>query len=217
MKKKAVRIVTLLVVLIMAMQAFAVMAIAAPQIEKVKGKKNGVVEVDFYGDVRYRNLKVTVKDSSGKKYKTRIVERDDDELEFKIVNYKAGKKYSYTISGIRQRGERTYGKVRGVVTIPKAKSTSKSKANVGVRKVEYDAEDKELDIDFNKKVWWENPTIKISDGSKTYSAWITDYDDDDLEVYVRGLKRGRTYTYTISGVCPAGSAKAGKVSGSFVA
>ena len=216
-KRKAARITSILVVLVMALQMFSVMAIAAPTVEKVKGKKNGEVEVDFYGKVSYKNLKVTVKDSNGKKYSVRITERDDDELEFKIKNYKAGKKYTYVISGVRQRGEKKYGKVRGVVTIPKTKTSSNAAAGVKIKKVEYDAEDRELDIDFMKKICWENPSIKITDGTKTYKAWITDYDDDDLEVYVQGLKMGKTYKYTIYGVCARGSAKAGTVKGSFVA
>ena len=62
---------------------------AAPTKEKVKYLGNGKVEVDFRQDVNYKKTKVSVKDTSGNTYKVSIYERDDDELKFRIKNYKA--------------------------------------------------------------------------------------------------------------------------------
>lgn len=104
---------------------------SAPAKEKVKYLGNGKVEVEFWDDVEYRNVKVTVKDTSGKKYKASIYELDDDELKFNIKKYKAGKTYKFTISGVRAEFTSKFGKVKGTVKIKKAskaKNISASKA-----------------------------------------------------------------------------------------
>lgn len=104
---------------------------SAPAKEKVKYLGNGKVEVDFWDDVEYRNVKVTVKDTSGKKYKASIYELDDDELKFNIKKYKSGKTYKFTISGVRAEFTSKFGKVKGTVKIKKAskaKNISASKA-----------------------------------------------------------------------------------------
>lgn len=99
---------------------------AAPTKEKVKYLGNGKVEVDFRQDVNYKKTKVSVKDTSGNTYKVSIYERDDDELKFRIKNYKAGKTYNFTITGIRAEHTSKYGKVTGKVKIPKVDSNAKN-------------------------------------------------------------------------------------------
>ena len=91
---------------------------AAATAKKVEYDGYGEVDVDFVGRVQYRNVKVTVKDSNGKTYKAVITERDSDDLSFRILDYKKGLKYTFTISGIKKRGEASFGKVRGTVKIP---------------------------------------------------------------------------------------------------
>ena len=73
---------------LMIVQLGAMPVLAAPQLQKTKYEKNGKVEVDFKGRVQYKNVKVTVKDSAGKAYSAYITDRDDDELEFVVKNYK---------------------------------------------------------------------------------------------------------------------------------
>lgn len=104
---------------------------SAPAKEKVKYLGSGKVEVDFWDDVEYRNVKVTVKDTSGKKYKASIYDLDDDEIKFRIKKYKTGKTYKFTISGVRAEYTSKFSKVKGTDKIKKAaktKSISASKA-----------------------------------------------------------------------------------------
>lgn len=112
----------------MSFQMTPVMA-SAPSKEEVKYEGNGVVEVEFYGDVEWKNPKVTVKDTSGKSYKTSIIKYDDDEIDFKIKKYKKNKKYKFKISKVRKVGTTKYGTVKGSVKIPSDKGgISKAKA-----------------------------------------------------------------------------------------
>ncbi len=208
---KATRKVVMLMMVAVIFVMSALPAFAAPQVKKAKVEQKGVVEVDFRTKVQYRNLKITVKDDQGKAYSTRILERDDDELEFRINNYKEGRTYTYTVSGIKKRGETSYSSVSGKVTIP-AKSNA-----LKVKKVKYDREDREAEFELSGKVKWRNAKVTISDGSRNYSVRITDYDNDEIEVYVKGLTRGKTYNYTISGLAKAGTNNFVTLKGSFKA
>ena len=58
----------------------AVPAFAAPKVRKAEYEGKGRVEVDFNSKVRYKNVKVTVKDNKGAGYSTKINEKDDDDL-----------------------------------------------------------------------------------------------------------------------------------------
>ena len=93
---------------------------AAPDKEKVKYLGKGKVEVEFWQDVDYKNTKVQVEDTSGKAYKAKIYDKDDDELKFRIQDYKKGETYKFTIQGIRAEYTSKFGSVSGKVTIKKA-------------------------------------------------------------------------------------------------
>ena len=92
---------------------------AGPRVEDVEYKGNGVVEVDFVGDVKYKRTKITLKDNKGKKYKARIIKRDNDDIKFKIKKYKKGRTYRITISGIKRWNASKYTKVKAKVKIRK--------------------------------------------------------------------------------------------------
>ena len=95
-------------------------ASASPKVEDVEYKGKGVVEVDFVGHVKYKKAKVTLKDNKGKKYRAKILKRDDDEIKFKIKNYKAGRTYTATISGVKKWKAKKYTKVKSRVRINKS-------------------------------------------------------------------------------------------------
>lgn len=90
----------------------------------------GKVEVKFTSKVQWKSPKVTVKDSSGKSYKVKIREKDNDEIEFRILSYKQGVKYTYKITGVRKQGTSSYGTVSGTVTIPKTKVSEAKAINI---------------------------------------------------------------------------------------
>lgn len=127
--KKRNMFVTAAIVCVMVVTSAVPAFASVPKKEKVEYEGKGKVEVEFYGHVKYRSLKVTVKDTSGKKYKAKVVHRDNDEIKFKILNRKAGKTYKFTIRYVKKTGTFKYGKVYGTVKIPKAgKYISRAKA-----------------------------------------------------------------------------------------
>ena len=56
----------------------AVPAFAAPKVKKAEYEGKGRVEVDFNSKVKYKNVKVTVKDNKGAAYSTKINEKDEE-------------------------------------------------------------------------------------------------------------------------------------------
>ncbi len=197
------------------MFSFAPVAYAAPNakpdIEDIEYKSGGRVEVDFWSKVSYKSPKVTVKDSSGKSYSVRITDRDNDEIDFKVNKIANGKTYTFKITGIKTRGASKYTSVTGKFATPKT-------ASVTIKDIEYDAEDRELSVDFAQRVKYKNPKATIKDSSgKVYSSRIVERDSDDMEIRVNGLKVGSRYTVYISGVSNRDANSYKTVSKTFIA
>ena len=140
---KRLRTILLSSTLILSLMPTSVFA-SAPTKEDIEYLGKGKVEVEFRQDVEYKNVKVSVKDSSGKTYRTTITKRDDDDIKFLVKNYKTAKTYHFTISGVRKEGTSSYGKVKGSFKIPsntgnisasKAKSIALKHAGLTASKV----------------------------------------------------------------------------------
>lgn len=189
----------------------AVPAFAAPKVKKAEYEGKGRVEVDFNSMVKYKNVKVTVKDNKGATYSTTINEKDNDDLTFTIKNFKTGRTYTYTISGVKKNNESSYGKVTGKVTIPTPTTTPK------VKEVDYDKGDREVEFEFTTRVQWKGTKVTITDGSKNYVTRIKEKDSDSIEVKVSKLTIGKKYTYKISGVRVKGANSYKTISGTFIA
>ena len=189
----------------------AVPAFAAPKVRKAEYEGKGRVEVDFNSKVRYKNVKVTVKDNKGAGYSTKINEKDDDDLTFTINNFKTGSTYTYTISGVRKNGEKNYGSVTGKVSIPVPAATPR------VKKADYDREDREVEFEFTGRVQWKGAKVTITDGSRNYVTRILEKDSDSIEVKVSKLTVGKKYTYKISGVRVKDASSYKTISGTFIA
>lgn len=184
-------------------------ATKAPKVESCKYKKKKV-EVEFKGKVQYKSPTVEVTDSKGKAYTATIIDRDDDDIEFKIKGLKSGKKYTYTINGIRKKGTKAYTKVTGTFRIG-------GKKTVIVEEVEYDASDREVDFEFQGSVKWKKAKVTIKDSAgKNYVKKIKEKDKDEIEVSVKKLTAGKKYTYKISGVAKKGSGSYKTVKGTFI-
>lgn len=167
-------------------------ASGAPGVEDVEYKGKGVVEVDFYGDVKYKRAKITVKDNKGKKYKARILKRDDDDIKFKIKKYKTGRNYKITISGVKKIGAKKYGKVRTKVKINKAGkyiTAAKAKAialqNAGLTasqvygmRVEKDYDDGRYVYEVEFKYGWYEYSYEIHATTGRILDKDIEYDDD---------------------------------------
>ena len=84
-----------------------------------------------------------------------------------------------------------------------------------MKKVEYEGRGY-VEVDFKTKVQYKNVSVTVKDpAGKALTAKITDKDDDDITFYVKGLKPGVKYDFTISGVRKGQSGSYGKVSGTF--
>lgn len=191
--------------------AMALPAFAAPKITQAEYEGKGRVEVEFGSKVQYKNAKVSVTDSKGKKYTAVIREKDDDDLTFTIKNYKEGVTYKYVISGIKKNSEKNYGQVTGRITIPSAAAAPK------IQEIDYDRKDREVTFDFTGEVQWKSPKVRISDGKKNYVVKILEKDRDEITVRVKKLTRGNRYTYTITGVRAKGNKTWKTVKGTFIA
>lgn len=205
------RIVSLLLaILLLLMCAVPAMA-AAPVIKKTEYEGNGLVEVDFTTkNVRYKSAKVVVRDSAGKRLTVKILEKNSDDIVFKVAGLKANKKYTYTISGVRAGKTGAYGSVKGSFKTPSNKPT--------IQTVNYDSRDKELEIEFATVVQFKNVKVTIKDASgKKLKISKLEKGQDDLEMRVAGMVKGETYTVTVSGVRVKGVGSYTKVSKKFVA
>ena len=71
------------------------------------------VSFDFQGSVKWKNAKVKITDPAGKNVVIRIEEKDREGIEVKVKKLTAGKKYSYTITGVARKGSSVYNKLIG--------------------------------------------------------------------------------------------------------
>lgn len=157
MKLQWKRLLASMLAFAMAFSILLVMPVSAAALQKksIRYEGYGKVELEFRSKVQWKNAKVTVKDSTGKAYSVKILNKDNDEIEFKILQFKQGQKYTCTVSGVRQGRSGSYGKVSGSVTIPTTK-VSESKAvsialNDAVKKYKIKKADaKGIDLDISK-------------------------------------------------------------------
>lgn len=169
-------------------------------------------EIDLGTRVNWKSkVSVTVKDNKDTKYKAYITDKDSDECEIYVPNLKANRTYTITINGIKSTSSNSYGSLTIKAKVPKS-------ANKGIVKdVDYDYNEKELDIEFKTDVTYKSPKITITseDGSKTYSARIIEREDDECTIYVKGLKVGSTYRFKLTGVKAEGASKSTAIQGNF--
>lgn len=128
---------------------------AAPQKKSMKYEGYGKVEMKFRSKVQWKSVKVTVKDDTGKSYSVKILDTDSDDIEFKILQYKQGRKYTCTVSGVRQKGSGSYGKVSGSISIPTTKVSERKAVSIAlndaVKKYKIQKADaKGIDLDIDK-------------------------------------------------------------------
>ena len=182
----------------------------APKIKKAEYEGSGKVDVDFKYDVEYGKTKITVKDADGKTYKAVITEKDEDDLEFTVKKIVPGKKYTFSIAKVRRAGTKKYYTVKGNFSVPAAKS-------VRVKKIEFDEEDDEVSFEFSEDVSWKNPVVKITAEGKSHVVKIVEKDEEEIEVRVKGIKKGTVYRYKITGTAPYGTKKYKTITGQFTA
>lgn len=206
------RTVLCMILIMMWVMATAIPAMAAPRVEETLYHGYGKVEVDFTSNVKYNNVKVSLKDNKGRKYSATINKKGSDELIFTIKNYKKGFSYTYTISGIKRSSDKNYGTVKGTVWIPGATQAPRFK------KADYDRDDLEVEIEFKSYVQYKNPKVTITDShKKNYVVRIVKKGRDSITVKVRKLTIGKRYNFTVSGIRVMGNTSYTSRKGSFAA
>lgn len=173
-------------------------------------KNNGMseIEIDFLSRVTWKkSAKVSsVKDNKGNSYTGYLLDKDDDDCEIGIENFKDNRTYTIVINGIKKRGTDSYRKLTLKVKIPSKKSSS-DRIKISKVSVDDDASG-EIDVRFANKVTWKK-TAKVTsvkdNKGKSYKGYLTDKDDDDCEIFIANMKYNRTYTIKISGVKARGA------------
>ena len=180
---------------------FAVAAIADEvMIFKTTYEGMGVVDVDFARNVTYRDPAIAVTDSNGFSYASVILERDDDDLAFRVENPAPGLEYSYTLSGVRMGKDGDFTSVTGSFLVPLNEETA-------IRKVEYDFEDRELEVEFFSRLDLSGMEVHLTDASGAeYELKVRELKGNGFEAYAPGLSRGESYTIQISGLKDGASA-----------
>ena len=185
---------------------------ALPTVEKTVYKGFGYVEVDFVQDVNYENPTVSVTDAAGSAVEAVIVSLDDDDLTFQITGFAADADYSFAVSGVRVGRSGAYGDVTGTFTVP-------PEGAAVIQKVEYDEDDREIDIEFSALTQYEAPSVQVvaADGT-VITATVRDWDEDSIDARLDApLTLGAEYTLTVTGVRASADAQFGTAETSFTA
>lgn len=173
---------------------------------------NGIVEIDFRSDVRYRDLTVTVRDPLdplAAPLTAVILETDDDDLTFRIDGAKDETTYAFTLSGVKTRGSEDFRTLTGEITTPAAGHTL-------IQQIEWD--DGELEVELLGPVAYDNLTVTLTDAQGAdVPVTVGERDNDGLELHVRRLNSGEEYTLTLSGVGLRGSGVSANVTRTFIA
>ena len=206
MKKASVLLIAA-IVLLFNLAAYAV----APEVLKVEYEGFGFVDVEFFMDVQFQNPQVTVQDEAGNTYQATIWETDDDDITFSVENLSEGKVYSFTIDGVRSGFSGDSGAVKGEFAVS-------SQGEAAIKEIDYDGDDRELEIEFHGRVEFDHPTVEIMDNEgNSYENRVIEIDRNSVELRVSGLERGRQYRAVISGVKAEGGDAFVSVSGLFTA
>lgn len=219
MKKKIITAV--IAALVLALVLTAVSA-DAPVVKEIIVFGNRV-EIEFRGHVQYKDTTVTVTDETGKSYDTQILERDDDDISFAVSGMPAEQTLNYVIRGVREGRSESYTELTGTFRTASGMPGSEQDLQSGkmrpssdqkdhqspqrellsIKKLEYDREDGELEIEFNGKISAQSAKIVLTDaaGCETI-AEVREWESDEIEASVSGLKSGISYTVTVSGIAP---------------
>lgn len=98
-------------------------------------------------------------------------------------------------------------------------SSTSNTSKITVKSVDYDLDhnDNSIELDFSSAVRFKSgvkATVKDSSG-KSYATRIDDYDSDDMELDVTGLKAGKKYTVTVTGIRKSSASKYGTLKVQF--
>ena len=199
----------LIIALLITVAFTSVTAFAAASIKDIEYKGKGKVEVEFDSPVHYCRTELVVKDSSGERYDTEITAKEKTKFKFTIKNYRKGYTYTFKIKRVRKEGESSYETVKGKFKI------YKTVHGITFREIEYENDEKELDFEFLHKVQFKNLTVSVMAGGKEYVKKIHNIENDEIELKVKPMKKGKKYKYKIIGIRKKGNRKFITLQGTF--
>jgi len=72
---------------------------------------------------------------------------------------------------------------------------------IRINKIEREPGRKTLEVDLRTDVDWKSPKITVKDTKGiSYRAYLRDRDDDDFDIYIPGVRFGRSYNIKVSGI-----------------
>ncbi|MDO4547765.1 MAG: hypothetical protein Q4D04_06700, partial [Clostridia bacterium] len=189
-------------------------AVADLDIDSVSYQGKGVVRVVFEDDddddyVVYKKPKVKVTDDNGVSYTAKITKKNKRFMVFKISNPASGKRYSFTITGIRERGDDDFDTVNGSFSIASVEMPK-------ISAVAYKGNGK-VEVSFSgNQVQYKNVKVSASDSQgNSYTAKVVNKGNKSLVFKVENVRANTSYNFTISGIGSRGAGEYGTLSGSF--
>ena len=79
--------------------------------------KDGELEIEFRGRVRWQEPTVTVEDASGNTYEARILERNDDGIDAVVRGLERGVEYSVIVTGVQASGSEEFVTARAMFMV----------------------------------------------------------------------------------------------------
>lgn len=183
-------------------------SISIEEIE-VEWNQNGksFISIDFMTKVAYEKPTITIKQVNKTSDTVVIEEKDQDDLELITSALKAGETYTIIIDGIKPKQTKQAGTLTIEMTIKEedssdAKTDSSATTKARLKEAEYDREDEELELKFDKKiVTAKDCSVVITDRfGKQHKLSILEIEEDEMKLDASEIELGTSFKYTISGV-----------------
>lgn len=164
------------------------------KVSKVTCTASGKVNVSFKGKVTYTDaLKVTITDEEGKETECRIKKKNKGTMQIAVSGLVKGQKYTLTIDGVLAKN------AKEAVTITKTFTAKGMKTACKVSKASVTK--KFVTLKMKSKAYYKDATVTIRDADgNVYDAKIVKKSKGNIKVRVAGLKTGKKYTVTVTGV-----------------
>lgn len=218
MKMKSLVSIALAALIILSVTAFAELTAYEPPIENVTYEGAGIVEIELIRDVKYTQPSITVvkvvedDELPDVEIEAEFIKLDDDDLEFRLINAEPDTVYEFTVTGVTERRS-------GDEITLNAQFTTPAEGDIAIAHVDYDRDDKEMEVEFVGKVSYDSPTVTVitADGERI-EARVTEMDRDSIDVRLsKKLRLGDEYTVVVTGVIGEFSEEAFTAEATFIA
>lgn len=178
------------------------------------------VEIKFATKVKWsKKAKALVTNEKAEKLAASIEDKDSDDCDLYIEGLEQGHTYTISLEGIKAKKAKKYGNLTVSFTIPAPNTgdNTGSVSSIKIKSAEYDEEDRELELEFAKKVKFSKDAsiVLLDQSGKQIDTEICDTDSDECTIEA-DLEIGEKYYFTIKGIKTGKETKFGQVSGTFL-